>query len=411
MESAFLNSVPVNSVPVNSVVAETAGPAVVDSQLQQETTGASQFTLFQSYFFKTSVDNAAIDLEVLEQPVVNDTNLRTDVINLQDDINRQVVTVGGQVLPFIPLSQIKPSSALSNTAAQTTSSVSENTNVLTNNVSVAASPVTGTSATIPDSYPADDLFLTREKIITVAELKQGLTVGIAERAGGSESTAGLMQLQSLPGQHEIPEQYMLTTTTTALDRVAHNSLTLNLPANQSDSGAPGSLPGINSNTTYNPVAVSIPGQQPGQFNAEPATITVPLSHAEWDQALGDRVRWLLNQNISSAQINLNPAELGPVGVRISVERDAAHIQFLASHAEVRDVLDATIPRLRDMLGQAGIELLDVSIGQPSSERQQQEYDTGGLQDMDNPATAEEKHVDEITSAKHTAVIRLVDYYV
>ncbi len=91
------------------------------------------------------------------------------------------------------------------------------------------------------------------------------------------------------------------------------------------------------------------------------SVQVPLQQANWDQALGERIQWLMGQRLQGAQIKLNPAHLGPMEVRIQMQHDQASIQFTSAHAVVRDALEAALPRLRDMFESAGVQLVNVDV--------------------------------------------------
>ncbi|SEQ18129.1 Flagellar hook-length control protein FliK [Ectothiorhodospira magna] len=93
----------------------------------------------------------------------------------------------------------------------------------------------------------------------------------------------------------------------------------------------------------------------------PLEVTVPLSRPNWGQAVGSRVLWMVNHNMQAAELRLNPAQLGPVDVRIAMEGDRANIQFLAHHAQTREALDAALPRLREMFSEQGIQLVNVDV--------------------------------------------------
>lgn len=97
----------------------------------------------------------------------------------------------------------------------------------------------------------------------------------------------------------------------------------------------------------------------------------PLGQADWDQALGERIQWLASQNVQGAQVKLNPANLGPMEVRIQMHNDQATVHFSSQHAVVRDALEAALPRLRDMFEASGVELVDVDISDGSFTGQQQ----------------------------------------
>ncbi len=60
-----------------------------------------------------------------------------------------------------------------------------------------------------------------------------------------------------------------------------------------------------------------------------ASIQTPVGQANWDQALGERIQWMVGQKMQGAQVKLNPANLGPMEVRIQVQNDQASVQFTA----------------------------------------------------------------------------------
>jgi flagellar hook-length control protein FliK len=125
------------------------------------------------------------------------------------------------------------------------------------------------------------------------------------------------------------------------------------------------------------------GAPVGAAHAASATPTVvlntPFGQPDWDQALGERIQWLASQKVQGAQVKLNPANLGPMEVRIQVQNDQASIQFTSHHAVVREALEAALPRLRDMFEASGVQLVnvDVSSGQSFAQQQQAAQDSFG----------------------------------
>lgn len=96
---------------------------------------------------------------------------------------------------------------------------------------------------------------------------------------------------------------------------------------------------------------------------EAPAITKPLSHPEWNKDLGDRIVWMNNKSIPTAEIRLNPQHLGPISVRVNVSDDQASVVFTAQHAVVRETLEASIPKLREMMSAQNLNLTDVNIAQ------------------------------------------------
>jgi flagellar hook-length control protein FliK len=119
---------------------------------------------------------------------------------------------------------------------------------------------------------------------------------------------------------------------------------------------------------------------PSTAGAPTVTVATAFGQADWDQALGDRIQWLVGQKVQGAQVKLNPANLGPLEVRIQMQNDQASIQFTAHHAVVREALEAALPRLREMLEASGVQLVDVDVsGQQSFAGRQQ-----ATEDRENP---------------------------
>ena len=99
-------------------------------------------------------------------------------------------------------------------------------------------------------------------------------------------------------------------------------------------------------------------------------ISSPVHSQAWSQGLTEQVAWMVRGNIQTAEIKLNPANLGPLEVKLSIEDDVARLSFVSNHAPVREALDAALPRLREMLEQQGITLADVDVSQYSEQGQQ-----------------------------------------
>lgn len=143
--------------------------------------------------------------------------------------------------------------------------------------------------------------------------------------------------------------------------------------------------------------------------AAQATLSQPLGKPGWDQDLGGRLMWMSNQQLDSAQLRLNPAHLGPLEVRLSVHHDqTANVAFLSNHAQVREAVEAALPRLREMLADSGVNLTDANVSSHSHQ--------GGAREQSAPNdtwSAKGDVQSDATSAEEVArstVIGLVDYF-
>lgn len=90
-------------------------------------------------------------------------------------------------------------------------------------------------------------------------------------------------------------------------------------------------------------------------------LPVPPGAEGWSDALGGRVLMLAGQHVQHAEIELNPAELGPVRVQLTVDDGSAAVSFHASHPLTRDAIEQSLPRLRELFEAQGITLGDASV--------------------------------------------------
>ncbi|WP_432241276.1 flagellar hook-length control protein FliK [Herbaspirillum robiniae] len=95
-----------------------------------------------------------------------------------------------------------------------------------------------------------------------------------------------------------------------------------------------------------------------------------VGSAGWDQAVGQKVTWMVSGGIQSASLTLNPPDLGPMQVVLSVHNQQADATFITAQPEVKQALEAAMPKLREMMEQAGIQLgqATVNTGMPNQQQ-------------------------------------------
>ncbi|RPI47782.1 MAG: flagellar hook-length control protein FliK [Betaproteobacteria bacterium] len=94
-------------------------------------------------------------------------------------------------------------------------------------------------------------------------------------------------------------------------------------------------------------------------------VAAPVTSRHFAEALSQRVVWMADKDAQVAELHLNPPELGPVEVRLTLAGDEASAQFVSPHAEVRNAIEASLARLREALAEAGIELGQASVSADS----------------------------------------------
>lgn len=95
----------------------------------------------------------------------------------------------------------------------------------------------------------------------------------------------------------------------------------------------------------------------------------PVGTQAWNQALGDRIVWMVAGGQQSAALTLNPPDLGPMQVVLSVSNEQATANFFAAQPEVRQALEAALPRLREMMQDAGIQLGQATVSADTPSQQ------------------------------------------
>ncbi len=94
-----------------------------------------------------------------------------------------------------------------------------------------------------------------------------------------------------------------------------------------------------------------------------------FAHPEWNQEMGEKILWMVKQEIPSAELRLNPRHLGPVTIRLDVKQDQVSVAFTTQHAAVKDAIEAAMPKLREMFTAQNLNLTDVNVSQDSSSEQ------------------------------------------
>ncbi len=105
----------------------------------------------------------------------------------------------------------------------------------------------------------------------------------------------------------------------------------------------------------------------------------------WSEAMGQRIVMMASEHVQQAEIRLNPEGLGPMQVVLSLEKGAADVQFLAHDAQVREALQAALPKLQEMLTSAGFSLDRVSIDSGSAKNQNPQGSAGQFQQQRHEA--------------------------
>ncbi|MBA1146984.1 flagellar hook-length control protein FliK [Ectothiorhodospiraceae bacterium WFHF3C12] len=138
---------------------------------------------------------------------------------------------------------------------------------------------------------------------------------------------------------------------------------------------------LNRLTSPVPGAASQPAPEAGQTRAAPTLqINTPPGQPGWGQAVGDKMVWMVRQEVQQARIQLNPPGMGPLDISVNIQDDKASVTLTAQHAVTREALQAELPRLRSMMNEQGFDAVDVNVAEDSGgQRYEAEGTDGGGQ--------------------------------
>ncbi|WP_373958623.1 flagellar hook-length control protein FliK [Vibrio gigantis] len=98
-----------------------------------------------------------------------------------------------------------------------------------------------------------------------------------------------------------------------------------------------------------------------------------------NEQVAEKVQMMMSKNLKNLDIRLDPPELGQMKIRMTMNNDVANVHFTVNSQQARDVIEQTLPRLREMLAQQGLQLADSSVQQQNSGQGQDRYNNGEQQ--------------------------------
>ncbi len=151
-------------------------------------------------------------------------------------------------------------------------------------------------------------------------------------------------------------------------------------------------PNANFSATLSHLAATTSTQQAS--NAQlPQGLHGTVGTPRWADELGSRVVLMSLRGQSEGSLNLNPEHLGPLEVRISVNQNTANVWFGAQHADTRAALTEALPRLRELMSDAGLMLGHAGVSHEAPRQDARDAETaragntaaGGTLDVESPA--------------------------
>ncbi|OZI18434.1 hypothetical protein CAL26_11940 [Bordetella genomosp. 9] len=111
-------------------------------------------------------------------------------------------------------------------------------------------------------------------------------------------------------------------------------------------------------------------------NVAAPAIHTPVGQPQWGAELGSQLVLMTHRagnDAQTAQLRLDPPDLGPLSVTIKLNNGVAEASFVSAHAAVRQAVESALPQLQQSLAQAGI-----SLGQANVSDQGAQAGFGGM---------------------------------
>ena len=122
--------------------------------------------------------------------------------------------------------------------------------------------------------------------------------------------------------------------------------------------------------------------------------------------LGQQVTWLSGQEVKQAQIRLNPQDLGPLDVKVSVEHGRVDVSFMTQHPATTAAVQQGLDQLNQMLGGQGLSLGHATVGQHA----QQQFGAQQGQQAHASGSAGDDVADTPVAAMTRVAVGLVDAF-
>nr|WP_276753741.1 flagellar hook-length control protein FliK [Pseudoalteromonas marina] len=155
--------------------------------------------------------------------------------------------------------------------------------------------------------------------------------------------------------------------------------------------------------------------QTKQVSIDPGVMqAINIVKSDAAKLLQERVSSMLSINNKEAEIRLDPPEMGSMQIRVRSDAEQAQINFVVQNQQAKEALEQSMPRLREMLAQQGLELGEstISYGQSGGKNAEQNESGAGEQlakngaansESDEPSNSPEQTSEQQTSSS-------IDYY-
>lgn len=290
-------------------------------------------------------------------------------------------------------------------ATQDTVNLNDSNSQLYGNSLIAMN--TGTNISTPAEQATGMLITDKEERTKQAAEKNAMPPGNLSNDKSKQANLLNSELNTLPGQLNATTENS-SAPLASFKKIDPNELSPLSNSQQQRAGIKGEL-GANT-----PLSGSLPLLPAAATTASsPQTINTPLTQTAWADDFSQKITWMATQRNQSAELHLNPPQLGPLDVVLKMNGDQASAIFTSPHAAVREAIEQAMPKLREMLADSGIMLGNAMVNDQAA-KNNQENSSKKSQERASASTREGiTEVGNIQEARVSAISRhngLVDTF-
>jgi len=249
----------------------------------------------------------------------------------------------------------------------------------------AAAPAANAAAPVVSTEGAPAALPLQQAMAAAAAAQPALAVGVenAQPAAPAAAASGLPLAAAESDRDAAPvARFVLPQADAAKPAAPTLAPAFALAA---DDGAQ-ALPRSGSDAAVSPIFAPLQAVQaaagPQPATAAPVATQSPVLQqpadpaAGYDDRFGSHVALLAGQRIGQAEIRVVPEHLGAIDIRLHLDGSDVRAEFHSAQPEVRQALEASLPRLREMLGQHGLQLSHAGVGQGQTQKGQGQQGDG-----------------------------------
>ena len=210
-------------------------------------------------------------------------------------------------------------------------------------------------------HPSSDLTLTGKSTTpTIATVTENTTS--AEATDISARSSSLLPTPPSLDDDQKAAKFAAAAFAASGDRLAPTTAKTTEPLTGTIETAPPSTSGI----ATNPAGTPANRQDP-----PPLAVPTPLHDRGWSNDFSQKVVWLATSHKQAAELTLTPPQMGSIEISLKIDNStsSATATFVSTNADVRDTIEAALPRLREMLAGVGIDLGQANVSAESFRQQ------------------------------------------